>query len=85
MSVTPYPGLRPFRRDEVDVFFGRDRHIDTMLSMLQERQTDKWLSEKMGVRLPQIKDWLDQGVAEGRIRKLKNPVSYVATPPTLFA
>ena len=34
MSVTPYPGLRPFRRDEVDVFFGRDRHIDTMLSML---------------------------------------------------
>ena len=59
--------------------------IDTMLSLLQERQADKWLSEKMGVRLPQIKDWLDQGVAEGRIRKLKNPVSYVATPPTLFA
>lgn len=30
----PYPGLRAFRRDEVDVFFGRDRCIDTMIDRL---------------------------------------------------
>ncbi|HWA18422.1 MAG TPA: hypothetical protein VG757_05445 [Devosia sp.] len=34
MNETPYPGLRPFRRDEVNVFFGRDRHIDAMLRIL---------------------------------------------------
>ena len=34
MIDTPYPGLRPFRRDEVNVFFGRDRQIDSMLAVL---------------------------------------------------
>jgi YHS domain-containing protein len=30
----PYPGLRPFRRDEADLFFGRDDAIDTMVQRL---------------------------------------------------
>ncbi len=30
----PYPGLRPFRPDESDIFFGRDDCIDEMLSRL---------------------------------------------------
>ena len=34
MSDAPYPGLRPFRRDEVDVFFGREEQIDKLLAML---------------------------------------------------
>ena len=28
MSHVPYPGLRPFHRDEADIFFGRDEQVD---------------------------------------------------------
>ena len=38
MSDAPYPGLRPFRRDEVDVFFGREEQIDRLLAMLGRRR-----------------------------------------------
>jgi ABC-type phosphate transport system ATPase subunit len=30
----PYPGLRPFKPSETEIFFGRDECIDTMLSRL---------------------------------------------------
>ena len=30
----PYPGLRPFRPDEADLFFGRDEQIDELLGRL---------------------------------------------------
>ncbi|MBV8524249.1 MAG: ATP-binding protein, partial [Acetobacteraceae bacterium] len=33
-SSTPYPGLRPFRYDESDVFFGRERQVDQLLDRL---------------------------------------------------
>ena len=34
-SVAPYPGLRPFRSDEADIYFGREAQIDALLSRLQ--------------------------------------------------
>jgi WD40 repeat protein len=34
MSAAPYPGLRPFARDEVDIFFGREEHADELLARL---------------------------------------------------
>jgi WD40 repeat protein len=34
MSTEPFPGLRPFRRDEADIFFGRESVIDEMVSRL---------------------------------------------------
>lgn len=34
----PYPGLRPFLRDEVDIFFGRERQIDRMIEQLREHR-----------------------------------------------
>ena len=34
MSDFPYPGLRPFRRDEVDIFFGREEQVDQLLEKL---------------------------------------------------
>ncbi len=35
-SVTlPYPGLRPFRRDEHEIFFGRKEHVERLADMLQ--------------------------------------------------
>ena len=34
----PYPGLRSFERDDIDVFFGRDECIDGMLARLRDTQ-----------------------------------------------
>ena len=34
----PYPGLRPFRREEAQVFFGRDAQIDEILGRLKTNQ-----------------------------------------------
>ena len=31
MSDAPYPGLRPFRRGETDIFFGREAQIDELV------------------------------------------------------
>jgi energy-coupling factor transporter ATP-binding protein EcfA2 len=33
-SDSPYPGLRPFERDETDIFFGREEHTDQLLARL---------------------------------------------------
>lgn len=33
-SLSPYPGLRPFRYDESDVFFGREKQIDLLITRL---------------------------------------------------
>ncbi len=34
VSEQPYPGLRPFRRHEAEIFFGRDTQIDQLLAKL---------------------------------------------------
>ena len=36
MSDFPYPGLRPFRRDETDIFFGREEHTTRLIDKLRE-------------------------------------------------
>ncbi len=36
MSAFPYPGLRPFKRDESDIFFGRQEHTDQLIDRLTE-------------------------------------------------
>jgi hypothetical protein len=59
--------------------------IDAVLALLKEPQSDEWLSERLCVRAAQVKDWLDRGVREGRLLKLKKPVRYVTHTPTLFA
>ncbi|MGT2475134.1 nSTAND1 domain-containing NTPase [Paraburkholderia terrae] len=35
LSTGPYPGLRPFRHDETDIFFGREEQADQLLEKLQ--------------------------------------------------
>jgi ABC-type multidrug transport system fused ATPase/permease subunit len=35
---SPYPGLRPFNRDEADIFFGREAHIDAMVDRLAKHR-----------------------------------------------
>jgi CHASE2 domain-containing sensor protein len=34
VAGSPYPGLRPFERDDADVFFGREAQIDAMVDRL---------------------------------------------------
>lgn len=34
---SPYPGFRPFRSDEADIFFGRDKDVDALLGRLASR------------------------------------------------
>lgn len=36
MITHPFPGLRPFSREEDAIFFGRDDHVDQLLDKLQE-------------------------------------------------
>lgn len=35
-SKAPYPGLRPFRPDEADIYFGREAQVDALLGRLQQ-------------------------------------------------
>jgi hypothetical protein len=35
---SPYPGLRPFGREEADVFFGRESHVDAIVDRLAQRR-----------------------------------------------
>jgi hypothetical protein len=59
--------------------------IDAVLALLKEPQSDEWVADKVCVRAAQMKDWLDRGVREGRILKLRKPVRYVAHISSLFA
>ncbi len=34
MNKFPYPGLRSFKRNEIDLFFGRENHIDQLITCL---------------------------------------------------
>ncbi len=38
LTEFPYPGLRPFQREESDIFFGRDEQIDKLLARLGEHR-----------------------------------------------
>jgi len=36
VSDYPYPGLRPFQRNETDIFFGRENHSDDLVEKLKQ-------------------------------------------------
>jgi type II secretory pathway predicted ATPase ExeA len=38
MARAPYPGLRPFARDDADIFFGRESHVDAMVNRLARQR-----------------------------------------------
>jgi energy-coupling factor transporter ATP-binding protein EcfA2 len=38
LPACPYPGLRPFGREEAVVFFGRDEHVDQLLTRLENHR-----------------------------------------------
>jgi energy-coupling factor transporter ATP-binding protein EcfA2 len=38
VGSSPYPGLRPFRSDEADIFFGREEYVDHLLEKLGQNR-----------------------------------------------
>ena len=58
--------------------------MNAMLALLKEPRGEDWLAETMCVRLAQMRDWLDRGVREGKITKLKKPVRYVVHAQALL-
>src|SRR5262245_4661961 len=38
VGALPYPGLRPFRSDEADIFFGREAYVDHLLEKLGQNR-----------------------------------------------
>ena len=38
MSTFPYPGLRPYEKQEADLFFGREEHVDQLLAKLERHR-----------------------------------------------
>jgi predicted Rossmann fold nucleotide-binding protein DprA/Smf involved in DNA uptake len=58
--------------------------IEDILKVLDEPQSLKWLAAKINVGTAQMKDWLDTAVREGRVKKTKRPVRYVAVSHMLF-
>jgi hypothetical protein len=59
--------------------------MEAVLALLQEPRSAEWIAERLGGRKAQVKEWMERGVREGRMQKLKRPVRYVVPAPTLFA
>jgi predicted Rossmann fold nucleotide-binding protein DprA/Smf involved in DNA uptake len=57
-----------------------------ILNHLEQPKDAKSLAECLDVRKGQIEDWLNRAVKEGKVRKTKKPVAYVANKkPTLLS
>ena len=37
-AAQPYPGLRPYKREEADLFFGRDEQVNRLLERLASQR-----------------------------------------------
>ncbi|MEM6753159.1 MAG: DNA-processing protein DprA [Cyanobacteria bacterium P01_C01_bin.38] len=63
--------------------------LPIILNHLQQPLNAKNLAETLNVRLSQMQDWLNQAVEQGKIKKTKNPVTYVvnqsATQLSMFS
>jgi len=49
-----------------------------ILNHLEQPKDAKSLAQALSVQQKQIQDWLNRAVAEGKVRKIKKPVAYVA-------
>lgn len=52
--------------------------LPALLGMLREPQDERSVANRLGVVPAQAKTWLKRAVDEGKVRKLKKPVRYVA-------
>ncbi len=56
-----------------------------ILSHLEQPKNVTSLAQSLDVRPIQLQDWLDRAVVEGKVKKTKKPVAYVANTPTLLS
>ncbi len=80
MSDSPYPGLRPFRRDESDIFFGRDelstqliQRLDRthFLAVVGQSGCGKSSLVRAGLLADLEKGWLSSAVIRWRIAEFR--------------
>ncbi|BAZ13147.1 hypothetical protein NIES4071_49860 [Calothrix sp. NIES-4071] len=57
--------------------------LPIILRHLQQPRDAENLAESLNVRLPQMQDWLNRAVAEGKVSKNKVPVTYVINQPAI--
>lgn len=57
--------------------------LPRLLSLLEELCEDKTLAKALGVKLSQVRIWLKQAMAEGKVEKSTHPVRYRLAPPRL--
>jgi predicted Rossmann fold nucleotide-binding protein DprA/Smf involved in DNA uptake len=63
-----------------------DAVLPFILNHLEQPKDAKSLAESLDVRKGQIEDWLNRAVKEGKVRKTKKPVAYIANKkPTLLS
>jgi YHS domain-containing protein len=66
---SPYPGLRPFNREESDLFYGRDRCIKSMVETLQETRFLAVLGPSGSGKSSLVRSGLFLDLEAGRARK----------------
>src|SRR5436190_4680643 len=62
----PYPGLRPFERDESDLFFGRDDCVEAMIALLERTRFLAVLGSSGTGKSSLVKTGLLAGIEEAR-------------------
>ncbi|MCP4700841.1 MAG: hypothetical protein GY862_28905 [Gammaproteobacteria bacterium] len=68
MNHAPYPGLRPFRREETDIFFGREEHADRLLEHLSDNRFLAVLGPSGCGKSSLVKTGLLAGIAAGFLK-----------------
>ena len=63
----PYPGLRPFEAHEAEIFFGRDRHTDRLLDILQRERFLAVIGPSGGGKSSLVRAGLLPALAGGRL------------------
>ena len=63
----PYPGLRPFEAHEGEIFFGRERHTDRLLDILQRERFLAVIGPSGGGKSSLVRAGLLLALAGGRL------------------
>ena len=73
---SPYPGLRPFNREEAPIFFGREEHVDALLERLQEKRLLAVLGQSGSGKSSLVKAGLIPALEEGLLPEAGGDLAY---------
>jgi hypothetical protein len=67
----PYPGLRPFKREETDLFFGREDCVDSLIDILAQQRFLAVLGSSGSGKSSLVKTGLLAGLELGLMAKAR--------------